>query len=430
MSTRQLAYAIAFLFLVNTLNFFDRQVIGALGEPIRREWGLDDKALGMLSTAFTLIYAAAGLPLGRLADLWPRKHLLGLGVLLWSVMTAASGLARGYTHLFLARLGVGVGEAVCAPAAASLIGDLYPAAGRGRALSIFMMGLPVGLALSYFVSGRVAAAHGWQAAFFVAGAPGIVLGLLAWWIPEPPRGPRAEAPPWWHGILTLLRRPTLLWVIVSGALFNFNSYVLGAFLVPYLMRFHALTIREAGDQAMLVSAAGVPGLLLGGIAADRALRRGQRSRLFLGAGASALSALCAYLALSLEPGSQAMVTAFLALQGALGYVYYSSVYPTIQDVVEPRLRGSAMALYFFAMYVCGAAFGPWATGALSDHLTHAAALRGGVTHATAAALEPFRAEGLRAAMHVVPLLGILLAVVLYGASRTVARDMERVGADR
>src|SRR5215471_13479083 len=116
------------------MNFFDRQVLAAVAEPIRKEWLLSDSALGWLNTAFTLIYAAVGVPLGRLSDKWKRTRILSIGVAVWSILTAASGLAWSFWSLFAARLGVGVGEASCAPAGNSLIGDLYPAQRRARAI--------------------------------------------------------------------------------------------------------------------------------------------------------------------------------------------------------------------------------------------------------------------------------------------------------
>ena len=152
------------LFAINAMNFFDRQILGAVGEAVRREWALSDGAMGALGTAFTLLYAFVGVPLGRLADRAGRRWILSAGVLLWSLLTVASGYARNFWQLFVFRLGVGVGEASCAPAASSLIGDLFPARDRGRAMSVFMLGLPVGIALSFAASGVVARAYGWRAA--------------------------------------------------------------------------------------------------------------------------------------------------------------------------------------------------------------------------------------------------------------------------
>ena len=128
-------YALAVLFAINLMNFFDRTIFGAIGETIRREWGLGDAAIGALGTAFTLLYAVVGVPFGRLSDKHARTRILAVGLFAWSFLTAASGLARSYWQLFAVRLGVGVGEATCAPAANSLIGDLFPKARRAWALS-------------------------------------------------------------------------------------------------------------------------------------------------------------------------------------------------------------------------------------------------------------------------------------------------------
>ena len=182
------AYALGILFTINAINFFDRQIGGVLAEPIRREWGLSDTQVGWLGTAFVLLYAAVGVPLGRLADRSSRSRMLSAGVFFWSLMTAASGLTRNFWQLFVVRLGVGVGEATCAPASASLIGDLYPAQQRAKAMSFFMMGLPIGLALSYLVSSQIAASYGWRQAFFVAGVPGLLCALGALALREPARG--------------------------------------------------------------------------------------------------------------------------------------------------------------------------------------------------------------------------------------------------
>jgi MFS family permease len=135
-----------------------------------------------------------------------------------------------------------------------------------------------------------------------------------------------------------------------------------------------------------------------------------------------LAAPLVFLALQAPRGEPALFTTLMAAGCALLYAYYSAVYATVQDVIEPSLRGTAMALYFFAMYVIGASFGPAATGLLSDHFTRRAALAGGVTSLAPAALEPFRAAGLHAAMFVIPLLAVLLTLVLLAGSRTVTRD--------
>ena len=125
-------FALIVLFAINTLNFFDRQILGAVGEPIRKEFGLSDASLGLLNAAFTLLYAFVGIPFGVLADRVGRKRILAMGVFVWSLLTAGTGVVQNFWQMFAMRLGVGIGEASCAPAATSLIGDLFPASGVQR----------------------------------------------------------------------------------------------------------------------------------------------------------------------------------------------------------------------------------------------------------------------------------------------------------
>ena len=184
-SRRQASFALGVLFAINLLNFYDRQIGGAVNEPVAKEWGLTFAQLGNLAMAFTLIYAIVGVPLGRLADRTSRTRILSGGVAIWSVLTAASGMTWSYSSMFVTRLGVGVGEASCAPAANSLVGDLFPPRQRGRALAIFMLGLPIGIFLSNAVSGWLTQKYGWRAAFYVACIPGLLCAALVLFIREP-----------------------------------------------------------------------------------------------------------------------------------------------------------------------------------------------------------------------------------------------------
>src|SRR5881296_3739736 len=174
------------------MNFFDRQIIGGVGEGIRREWGLSDTALGLLGTVFTLLYAVFGLPLGRMSDTGARRRILAGGVFVWSLLTAASGLTRSFGQLIVARLGVGVGEATCSPASTSLIGDLVPTTSRARAVAIWMLGLPLGLGLANGAGGWILQNWGWRNAFYVAAIPGLLCAAAALLMREPTRGTKEE----------------------------------------------------------------------------------------------------------------------------------------------------------------------------------------------------------------------------------------------
>lgn len=405
------------LLAINAVNFFDRQILAAVTEPLRLEWGLTDTQIGWLGTAFTLLYAVAGLPLGRLADVWRRTWLMAIGLGLWSGLTFVSGLCRGFWSLFAARLGVGIGEASCAPAATSLIGDLFPASERARALSVFMLGLPVGLSLSYIVGGAVAQHYGWRYAFFIAGIPGFVLALLVLRVREPARlSPRHSGSPF----LIVLGIPTMWAIIVSGALHNFNLYGISSFLPAYLARYHHLSVQAAGFySAVVVGVMGGAGMLLGGWLGDAAVKLRENGRMLAAATALLLAAPIAWLALMVPRGA---ATAFMVLLGCsymLMYVYYAAIYAAIQDIVAPALRGTAMAVYFLAMYLLGASLGPVGTGGLSDYLARRAA--GGALPVP----EEFRALGLHQAMHMVPAVALVIATVLFVGAALIRKDLRR-----
>jgi MFS family permease len=431
------SFALFILFAINLLNFFDRQLPGALAEPIRREFHLSDTALGLLGTVVTLMYGVIGLPLGRLADKWYRTRLLAIGTAAWSLLTAASGLAQNYAQLFASRLGVGLGEATCAPAGQSLIGDLYPPHQRARAMGIFMLGLPAGLSLAYFSAGAIGAAFGWRAVFLFACIPGLLFAWLALRIPEPMRGALDAATPLASTdaavkspYAAVLRLPTMWWIILSGIFHNFNMYAIGAFQTPFLQRYHEMGLKSASNvSAISVSAVGAIGLLAGGWLADKLSAKRRDGRLLLSACSMAIAAPSIFFALSQPKGSIAAFMVLMAIGTMTMYVYYATVYAAIQDLIEQRLRGTAVAIYFCGMYVLGASFGPLGLGLLSDHFAHQAMRDSGATAMT----EPFKAIGLHSAMYAIPVLAVLASLVLFAASRTVENDIrnqQRVhGAD-
>src|ERR1700682_2358140 len=176
------------LFGINLLNFYDRNTPGALVEPMRHEFSLSDTQIGLLGSAFIWIYAIVGIPLGRIADVWSRKKLLAFGVVLWASLTAQAGFAQSFSVLLFTRLGVVVGEAVCAPTGTSWLGDLFPAAKRARVLAVFMLAVPIGGAMSYFFSGPIAQAFGWGLAMVVGAARARLLVPALFLLSEPVRG--------------------------------------------------------------------------------------------------------------------------------------------------------------------------------------------------------------------------------------------------
>jgi MFS family permease len=425
-----LVFTLAVLLGINAMNFFDRQILPAVQEKVRKDWKLSDSELGALGTAFILLYAVVGLPLGRLADRWQRKWLLALGVGLWSLLTFASGFAWDFWSLFMLRLGVGIGEATCAPTASSLIGDLVPAERRARAMAVFMLGLPLGLAFSFLVSGTIAERRSWQEAFFVAGLPGLLLAALALFITDPPRGgadPHSHTPsmsghlPFFVVLRQVLGLPTMWWLIASGALHNFNMYALGTFLASFLKRYHQVSVERAGQMSGLVYGFGALGIFAAGWLGDRAFRHGVSGRLHVAWIGLAAAVPCLLLALAAPAGQVWLCAIWLLPACMLLYGYYGTVYATLQDIIEPSCRGTAMAIYFCAMYLFGAVLGPVATGWVSDHFARRVAEADGSPVIT----ELHKAIGLHNAMYLIPILNAALVVILFAASRTVTADYLR-----
>jgi predicted MFS family arabinose efflux permease len=396
---------------VNVLNIYDRQALAAIVEPLRREFHLSDTQVGALPTIFTIVYALAGLPLGRLADTWSRKRLLAIGVTVWAGLTGCGALAWNYAALFVTRMGVGVGEAVCAPAATSWIGDLVPSNRRARAMAGFMMAVPVGVMLSFAVTGALAQAYGWRVALAVAAAPAALLVPLLAAAPEEAHRGRsgALASP---GVL--LRIPALWWIAASGALVNFILYTFSTFIAAFLTRYHGLSIAQAGLWAGIGSgAAGISGALAAGALGDSANRVGLAAR------AAAVSVVPAVAGLALPPHTATIAIPLLMLAYGLLQMYYGLVYAAIQDIVPAGLRGTAMAGYYLAMYLCGGSLGPLVAGRLSDYFARQAAGSSAITEAA-------RALGLQRAMFVIPVLSLTLAAVLWAALRSLpARPPEQ-----
>lgn len=412
------------LFAVNVLNFYDRNIAGALAEPIRREFNLNDTQIGLLGTVFIWLYAIVGVPIGRLADKWSRKKVLTIGIAIWSTWTAFNGLASSFYMLMGARLGVAVGEAACAPTSTSWIGDLFPMEKRARALALFMLGVPIGGAMSYFFSGPLAQAFGWRTAMVMAAAPALLLIPLLWTLPEPVRGAteigkdHTPAGSMW----STLRIPTLWWIILSGAFLNFNMYAIGTFLPAFFSRVHGLSLAESGIATGVVYLfGGISGGMLAGKLGDWIIHRRKDGRMLVAAILALATAPVALAGILTPVGSLAVAIVLLALAYGGCNTYYGFVYSSIQDIVAPAQRGTTMAIYFMAMYLLGASVGPLLTGRISDWRAQVAAAAAGSEKIT----ETFRAIGLREAMLMIPLLAIALAFVLWAGSRTIEKDMQR-----
>ncbi|NYI23638.1 spinster family MFS transporter [Sphingobium indicum] len=368
---RTALFAIALLTMVSFFNYMDRMVLAVVLEPMKHELGLSDGELGLLSgVAFAVVYATMGIPLGRLADRTSRTRLLAACLGFWSVMTFATGLARNFAQLFLARVGVGIGEAGCAPAAHSLIGDYFPAHRRALGISLFQAGGIAGVSIGLMVAGTIAHSYGWRAALMVAGLASLPLLILLLMLPEPAHqsaGKRDNAESLWASLAALLRRRAFLHLNLGLGISSFGIYGIGQWQTTFLVRSMELDLRVAGFWSGLShGTGGIIGVVCIGALTSYLMRRDSRWELWIptiGYSASAPVFAAAFLATDWRL-CVAMLTAGVGLSLSTSGVALSA----LQSFAEPWRRGTAVAIALFTSAMIGLGLGPYTIGLLSDLL--------------------------------------------------------------
>ena len=382
------SYALGLLMLIYVVNFVDRQVVSILAEPIKRDLHLADWQLGLMTgLAFAVLYTVLGLPIARLAERGDRPLIIAAAVAVWSAFTALSGMAQTFTHLVLARIGVGIGEAGCTPPALSLIADSVPKAQRASAVSVYMLGAPVGSILGLALGGLIADAFGWRMAFVLVGLPGLLLAAIAaLTLREPRRSlPRVAAAddtaPSLREALKELSGKRAYWCVVGGVtLKSFAAYGALAFTGSFFFRNFPVELAEMSARFGLKSAgflglalgvtSGVMamiGTLLGGRLADHFAAKDARAYAVIPA-VGALAGLPFSLA-ALNADSLLLAFAFLLLPGLLGSMWLGPAYGVVQSLVRPQTRATATAVLLFVANLIGLGLGPLAVGILSDVLS-------------------------------------------------------------
>ena len=373
--TRERTVALGMLVLVYTFNFIDRQIVGILAVPIKADLDLSDAQLGLMGgLAFALFYTGLGIPVAILADRFSRTWIMTLALVIWSAMTAAAGLANNFWQLFMARIGVGVGEAGGVAPAYSLISDLFPPEQRARALSIYSFGIPIGSALGIVFGGVIASLIDWRFAFFAVGLAGVLLApVFRLTIKEPQRGRfdrwRGDhAPPALATILrTLMNKPSF-WVISLGAsCSSMMGYGLFFWFPSFFVRSYGMTLLDASlFYGAILLVGGLAGVWIGGWAGDRF---GQGSRkAFVKIPALAFLLTIPFYVLGILSPTPVLSFFVLLVPTALGLVWLGPVISTIQHLVRPDMRATASAVFLFINNLIGIGVGTWAIGALSDAL--------------------------------------------------------------
>jgi MFS family permease len=422
------SYVLVILVIVYTFNFIDRQIVGILAVPIKAELHLSDSQLGLLGgLAFALFYTFLGIPIARLADRVSRTGIMTAALALWSLMTAMCGLTHSFAQLFLARVGVGVGEAGGVAPAYSLICDYFPTKERARALSVYSFGIPIGAAVGIVLGGYITSLMSWRMAFFIVGLAGLLITpLLKFTVREPTRGAldalrvdthRATAtgadvagtdlvvaPSLLHVIAVLARKGSFWGLSLGAASASMMGYGLFFWAPSLLVRsFHLSLLQASLSFGSLVLVGGLIGIWCGGALTDRYGEKRRAMYAFIPA--IAFVATVPFYVAGVLSTTLWLSFAVLLVPTALGLVWLGPVLAAVQHLVPGNMRATASALFLFINNLIGIGLGTALIGALSDLMR----LR-------------FGAESLRYAILAGTGFYLVAAALLFFAGRKLAKD--------
>ena len=405
-------YALALLTLVYTLNFLDRQIIYILFQPIKQEMAFTDTQLALLgTTSFVIFYTLLGIPFGWLADRGNRKYLIGGGLLVWSLFSGLTGFANDFWTLFFCRVMVGVGEATLGPAAISLLSDYFPPTKRATVTSIYSMGIAVGAGLAAFLGGWIGINFGWRWAFYLLGFPGIIIAVFVFLLREPLRTADVKVvekesfveKDW----KKLIKSKSFLLLCLGYALLGLATNNLSIWGAVFYGRVFKLDIGTIGFYTgIFVIVAGIPATLYGGVLADWFRRRSSGGRMLYGSILSLIS-VPFWLILLFAPNYQiAFAANFVLLAIALAWLGAAAADAT--EIAGAKLRGLAVAIYFFSVNIGAYLIGSNLIGKLND-------FAGIVTNSNGVTTN---AEMMRYTLLVCPISCILAAICLFLGSRS------------
>ena len=403
-------YVVWLLFFVYVLNFVDRQILIILMEPIRLEFGFSDKQLGLLGgLAFALLYSTIGIPIARLADRANRVNIIAISVCVWSLATAVTALARNFTQLLIARVVVGVGR--------GLVDGVW----EGDFL--WLLGADGGIFVGYLVGALVAEQYGWRAAFWVVGAPGVLLAIVVkLTLREPPRGfsdegeVAAAPPPVTQVLGRLANKRAFQHLALAAALHAFVGYGVTGFHPSFLIRTHGFSVAEVGMILSFVAAtSGLGGTWFGGYLADRFTnaRSDVRWQLWVPGVATLINVPVALLAYTASDRN--IVVALLFISLVFGVMYLAPTFAAVQRLVDARERALGSALLLLIINLLGLGLGPYLVGMVSDILNQNL-LANGYTAVDA------KAQGLRSALTIMVCVNLWSFLHYMLAARTFERD--------
>jgi predicted MFS family arabinose efflux permease len=362
---------LSLLLLAYIFNFLDRQILGILAQPIKADLDLTDTEFGAVGgLAFALLYSLLGVPLAYLADRTSRSAVIAGSLAVWSAFTALCGTAMGYWQLFLYRLGVGVGEAGGVAPSYALIADYFPPGQRARALAVFSLGVPIGLASGTLIGAYLASAIDWRAAFLVMGIAGILLApVLKYFVRDraPSLGPGAMTAPLRQVFPILARKRTFWLMALASSASSLCGYGLALWIPSVLIRSFGLDLVQTGQFfASLLLVGGTAGVFAGGWLADRLGTGDRRWYARLPAIAWLISAPT-FVAGLLAP-NLLVAWPILLIPNALNILWLAPVTTAVQHLVPQQMRATASACFLLINNLIGLGAGPLLIGRLSDAL--------------------------------------------------------------
>lgn len=419
-SVFQRHYALIVLTLAYTSSHVDRGIVNIVMQPIKNEFHVNDTLLGLMSgLAFAIFYATLGVPIAMWADRGNRRNIIALAVTVWSGMTAACGLASNFTHLLLARIGVGVGEAGSSPPSHSMIADLYPKESRSTAMAIYSVGVYVGAMIGLVLGGYIVQHYGWRVTFYAMGLPGLVIALLVrFTMKEPARGhadgivhDAALKSNLLHVIVHLWQTKSARHITIGLTLVSFVGYGGLIFGPSFFQRSLGLSPQQVGLFFGLIAGfVGGLGALIGGFLADRLSKRDMRWNAWVIAVAKIVG-MPLFIVFYMSSDLKLMIPVYI-VSSILGAFYLGPSFAMIQSLTPLHMRALASAVMLFVLNFIALGFGPLTVGLLSDLLA-----------------PHFGQESLRWALFGTSFIGVWAAVHYYWAGKTYQADIEKLTAN-
>jgi MFS family permease len=402
-------YVLAICTLLYVVNYMDRQVFAVILQPMKLDLGLTDAQCGLASTVLIIGMAFFSFPISYLIDRWSRRKAIGIMAILWSIFTFVTGLARNFTAVLIPRALVGLGEAGFVAGGTAMISASYSKEARGRAMGIFHIAIPLGAAAGVILGGIISSRMGWRTPFLFFAIPGIVLGILAFFMKDYKTahdpGTAGGIKNFFIALVSVLKLPTMRWYYVALGIAVFMTSSVLIWLPSLMMRVMHISEAKAGMILGGIGLAAIIGAPLGGFLSDYWQKKNPRGRMYVPAVAYIIGGIL--LVLVVLTGFNALGITLAVIYGIAAAMAMPAIAAISQDVVPVAHKGLSMGLAIFAQYMLGGAWGPYIVGVISDEMGGGAA-------------------GLSNAVMLCGAFGVVAGFLFLIASRTYVEDLQKV----